>query len=270
MRASPLTAGRTAVRTTAVMLPLLLILAVQAAGGIVLRWNPQASVVAPGDTAVVSIVLDDTLDVRTIDVVIDYDPAFLAGLDAVPGALFDTVSCYVWQAYEEETPGRWHAFAAIIGASCRTTGPGELLRWYARADAEGWTDLLTVEATLFDPAANRYDDVTLPEGLVGVSATTGAPDTPTPLRLELCPNPFNPRTRVAWTAPAGSPYRLELFDARGRRLAVLAAGVGDGRDHAVTWAGRTDDGRPAPSGVYLFRLTTPAAMPLLSRGLLLR
>ena len=241
-----------------------------AAAGVVLRWQPQLQVVAPGDTAALSLMLDDTLDVRTIDVVIDYDPAVLAGLTAVPGALFDTVSCYVWPAYEEDTPGHWHAFAAIIGASCRTTGPGELLRWTARAAADGWTDVTTAEVTLFDPDADRYADVSLPHAVVGVSATTGRNDLPPAPRLELAPNPFNPRTRVGWSVPPGMPFRLELLDAQGRRLAVLASGEGDGIRHQVDWNGRDEAGRPAPSGLYLFRLESPRTPPVVRRGILLR
>jgi len=249
---------------------LLLLAATAAPGGVALRWQPQLQVVAPGDTAVLSLMLEDTLDVRTIDVVIDYDPAVLTGLGAVPGALFDTVSCYVWPAYEEDTPGHWHAFAAIIGASCQTTGPGELLRWSALAAQEGWTDVSTAEVTLYDPAANRYEGVTLPRAVVGISAATSTGGTPAPTQLELDPNPFNPRTRIGWTAPPGEPYRLELFDLSGRRLAVLAAGTGDGSFHRVTWYGRDGDCRPSPSGLYLFRLAVPHEPPLVRRGLLVR
>lgn len=64
------------------------------------------------------------------------------------------------------------------------------------------------------------------------------------------PNPANPRTRVAFTAPAGAPVDLRIVDLRGRlvrhaTLTANAAGQGawefDGLD---AW------GRTVPSGVY--------------------
>ncbi len=247
-----------------------LLLPASAGAAVALRWDPAIDVLAPGETTTVSVLLDDPLDVRTIDVIIEYDPARLDGLSCAPGALFDTVACYVWREYEETVPGRWHAFAAIIGATCKTTGPGELLRWSARGAAEGWSDLTTVEVTLWDPAANRYADVTLAKGQIEVTTVSAAGPVPAPLTLALAPNPFNPGTTVSWSAPAGASYRLELFDARGRRLALLASGAADGAAHELSWAGRDEDGRPAPSGVYLFRLSSGAGPPLLARGVLLR
>ena len=241
-----------------------------AAGGVALRWQPAVDLIAPGETATVSVVLDDPIDVRTIDVVIDFDPAKLQTLSCVPGALFGSVPCYVWPAYEESTAGRWHAFAAIIGAACKTTGPGELLRWSARGLTAGWSSQTTVAVTLWDPAANRYQGVTLANGQIHVASPSGVDRPPGPLRLELAPNPFNPGTSVRWTAPAGIAYRLELFDTRGQRLALLAEGTADGGDHATVWAGRDDSGRAVPSGVYLFRLSPAGRPPLLARGVLLR
>lgn len=241
-----------------------------AAAGIALRWDPPIDVIAPGDTANVSIMLDDPVDVRTIDVVIGYDPARLVGLSCAPGALFDRVPCYVWPAFEDTVPGLWHAFAVIIGAECKTKGPGQLLRWSVRGIAEGWSDLTTFQVSLWDPLAHQYAGVTLDKGQIDVTTTSAIGDVPSPLKLQLAPNPFNPGTRVLWTVPVGADYRLELFDVSGRRLALLARGVADGASHAVSWAGRDDDGHPSPSGVYLFRLWAQGQPPSLARGVLLR
>lgn len=74
------------------------------------------------------------------------------------------------------------------------------------------------------------------------------------------PNPFNPRTEVRFTLAAGraGPYRLDLFDAAGRWVARLAAGVDDGRGGArsVAWEAIGSRGEPLASGVYLLRLQT--------------
>lgn len=73
--------------------------------------------------------------------------------------------------------------------------------------------------------------------------------------LQAAPNPFNPRTQVTFELPTAAVASLEIFDAAGRRLRVLArneslaAGA-----HARTWDGRDDAGRDLPSGAYICRL----------------
>ena len=64
------------------------------------------------------------------------------------------------------------------------------------------------------------------------------------------PNPFNPETTVRYDVPAPSTVRLEVFDAAGRRVAVLTDAVHAAGRHERTW-------RPADaaSGLYFVRLT---------------
>ncbi|HEU4333211.1 MAG TPA: M14 family zinc carboxypeptidase, partial [Candidatus Eisenbacteria bacterium] len=76
--------------------------------------------------------------------------------------------------------------------------------------------------------------------------------------LPNAPNPFNPRTELHFSLGAGvaGAYRLELYDAGGRRVALLQQGwdSGLGATHSAGWDGRDDRGLPAASGVYLVRL----------------
>ncbi|MBN1827251.1 MAG: M28 family peptidase [Candidatus Eisenbacteria bacterium] len=68
------------------------------------------------------------------------------------------------------------------------------------------------------------------------------------------PNPFNPATRIAFTLPGAELVLLTVYDATGRRVAVLEEGaLGPGR-HERIWNGRKSDGREADSGVYFARL----------------
>ena len=69
------------------------------------------------------------------------------------------------------------------------------------------------------------------------------------------PNPFNPRTTIAYELAAPATVNLEVFDLSGRRIATLRDGVSEtsGR-HAVAWTGRDDQGRAVPSGMYFYRL----------------
>lgn len=91
-----------------------------------------------------------------------------------------------------------------------------------------------------------------------------------PLRFGLqpnYPNPFNPSTRIRFTLPATSDITLQVFDAAGREVRLLAAGVRAAGEHQVSWDGRDRRGLPVASGVYLYRLAT--AEQTLSRKLLL-
>ncbi len=93
-----------------------------------------------------------------------------------------------------------------------------------------------------------------------VPSTTPVPADATPRAVVLhgaAPNPFNPRTTVAFTLAAAGPVTLRIHDAAGRLVRVLADGIdlSAGRQEIV-WDGRDDAGRGAPSGSYLAHLET--------------
>lgn len=83
------------------------------------------------------------------------------------------------------------------------------------------------------------------------------------------PNPFNPRTTVAFELPARGPATLRVFDASGRAVATLLDGqvLEEGR-HALAWDGRDDAGRPAPGGLYLLRLEAAGGVQVRKAALL--
>ncbi|MFO7610702.1 MAG: choice-of-anchor D domain-containing protein [Candidatus Krumholzibacteriia bacterium] len=68
------------------------------------------------------------------------------------------------------------------------------------------------------------------------------------------PNPFNPETEVRFALARAGRVRLEVFDAGGRRVAVLADDARAAGEHQVVWRGRDQGGRPVPSGPYYVRL----------------
>jgi len=76
------------------------------------------------------------------------------------------------------------------------------------------------------------------------------------LALTAWPNPFNPLVNLAFELGQTRTVRLEVFDARGRRVAGLLDGLAEAGRTEVAWAGRDDTGRSLPSGVYFARLTT--------------
>lgn len=92
--------------------------------------------------------------------------------------------------------------------------------------------------------------------------TSPAGDIPAPAAAWLAPaapNPFNPRTTLRFGLAAAGPARLEILDARGRRVRTLLDGQQAAGDHVAVWDGRDDGGRAAPSGVYFCRLVAGAS-----------
>lgn len=87
----------------------------------------------------------------------------------------------------------------------------------------------------------------------GPAAAPGA--VPAVLAFEgAAPNPFNPRTVVRFTVPAGAPVRLGIYDLRGRLVRVLVDGVLQPGRHEAAWDGADEAGRLAAAGVYVARL----------------
>ncbi len=83
---------------------------------------------------------------------------------------------------------------------------------------------------------------------------------PLPLvtRLYPCaPNPFNPRTTVAFELAREGSARLCVYGLDGRLIRELAAGRLAAGRHEYAWDGRDSRGRLAAAGAYLLRLSTP-------------
>ncbi len=92
-----------------------------------------------------------------------------------------------------------------------------------------------------------------------VSAAPAPPAAAAPRLLPAAPNPFNPRTVLAFKLPAGGQARLDIYDLAGRRVRALVRGALPAGPHAAAWDGRDDRGRAAPAGVYVVELRAGAA-----------
>jgi hypothetical protein len=76
--------------------------------------------------------------------------------------------------------------------------------------------------------------------------------------LQNTPNPFNPTTTIRFEVPAaGGPVDLSVFDAGGRHVVTLYAGLCGPGSHEVAWDGRDERGEVVASGVYFARMTAP-------------
>jgi hypothetical protein len=106
--------------------------------------------------------------------------------------------------------------------------------------------------TFFQPAWFQFGG---PAALVPVP---GDPVTTAPVLLGNHPNPFNPRTVIAFEMPAPAAVDLRVYDVAGRLVRVLLdrETIGEGR-REVVWNGRDGADRSLPAGVYFYRLETP-------------
>ncbi|MBI5265775.1 MAG: T9SS type A sorting domain-containing protein [candidate division Zixibacteria bacterium] len=70
------------------------------------------------------------------------------------------------------------------------------------------------------------------------------------------PNPFNPNTLISFALPYRNKVTLEIINALGERVLVLADREFPAGQQAIMWDGRNADGASVASGVYFYRLTT--------------
>ncbi len=170
-------------------------------------------------------------------------------------------------SYSPANDGTHDSVTATISNSLGEEFENGLLRILMPSGAAGYTatgGTLTQVDDVNDPAV-CYVNVVIPaNGTVTVTvevdttAATGAGDLPgTPRLRGVSPNPFNPRTEIAFDLPAASACRVRVFDLQGRTVATLVDGELAAGRHTVVWQGVDDRGDPQPSGLYLVRLTTP-------------
>jgi hypothetical protein len=96
----------------------------------------------------------------------------------------------------------------------------------------------------------------------GLLDTVGVEDQPgdVPLAgtrlMQNAPNPFNPITKISFAMAQTGPAKLEVFNARGQLVRVLADETMAAGTHEIVWDGKDLSGRQAASGTYYYRLST--------------
>ncbi len=78
------------------------------------------------------------------------------------------------------------------------------------------------------------------------------------------PNPFNPSTNIQFELNQATEIELAVYDVIGNKLSIVASGTYASGSHSLTW-----DASNYPSGVYFYRLVTPA-QSITSRMLLVK
>lgn len=240
-----------------VVVALILMLSVSAASAeIALRFAPPNTTIEPDSTVRISVMLDDAVFFRTIELTVTYDPSLISTISGGQGTLFSDSDFTIWEDFEENVPGQWHGFAVIMGAIDSLSGPGELFAWEVEGLIEGTTPITSIETHLYEPNALIIPDVTLDATTLRVRlAPTAVGDLPAyQSDLKIYPNPFNPGTRIGFDLPAGGHVLLAVFNAQGRRITTLHEGAVAAGPNNFDWDGRDDRGFVQPGGVYLFRL----------------
>jgi hypothetical protein len=100
-------------------------------------------------------------------------------------------------------------------------------------------EIVSVEAA--DPAGQ----------LVTVAARATLPEAPR--LLGNYPNPFNPSTAIRFGLATPGEVEVEIYNILGHMIRTLA-GRFEAGEHELVWDGKDALGRPAASGVYLYRL----------------
>lgn len=151
-----------------------------------------------------------------------------------------------------------------LHADFKLSAGGESAALFLLDGAVTWlVDTVDFGPQLPDVSVGRLPDGTGP-WMAQERATPGASNSvasaapvagPGAARLRsVSPNPCNPRTAITYELATDGPATLELYDVAGRLVRSLAHGVQPAGRHQVTWDGRDDGGREAPSGTYLVRL----------------
>jgi photosystem II stability/assembly factor-like uncharacterized protein len=68
------------------------------------------------------------------------------------------------------------------------------------------------------------------------------------------PNPFNPKTTIAFSLDRSGPVKLQVFDVKGRLVRTLVDETRAAGPHRIDWDGKDGGGRPAAAGIYMYRL----------------
>jgi hypothetical protein len=118
--------------------------------------------------------------------------------------------------------------------------------WYLMVDSDG--------DGLFDAQVSGVEpDQDLPSGARG---------------LQAYPNPFNPTTEIRWSVAGAAAAKLVIHDVAGE-VVVRYDLAADSASGQVTWNGRDEAGRQAPSGIYVAVLHSSDGQPLASTKLTL-
>lgn len=176
----------------------------------------------------------------------------------------------VWRDYAHTTPGESDIYAqqldfdgtpmwAVNGIPV-SSAPSVQTAPQAVTDEKGglvaaWLDYRNALSSGVDIYTQQVSDLGQPGVVSGVRER--APAASVGLRLGAnYPNPFTGTTAFDYHIDRESDVRVEVFDVRGRRVSATRVGLMPAGAHRHEVSSRDQLGRPLPSGVYYYRVTT--------------
>jgi hypothetical protein len=158
---------------------------------------------------------------------------------------------------------------AITGAPVEGAGifvlttTGSFTGFEGASDATGAFCISGVPAGTYDLQVRRDDyRTTYVRNVVVNDDATGVDIGVPPVGGALMPpfpNPARDRVEFRLRVDSASALRLEVFDARGRRLKGWSGEVVAADERTVAWDFRGPEGRVMPAGIYIARLTLATA-----------
>ena len=200
------------------------------------------------DVAVALRLEGNVTEVKGLSTVISYDTSELEFVSArlTEDMLSPLGNVFFWHG---EAEGRVTVDMAVLGTGVSVGGSGEVAVLTFRA-LSGDYSLEVESARLRD--ANNLDL----EARLGGYASGG--DLPTAFRLvQNAPNPFNPKTTVAYHVPHESSVTIRVYDVAGRCVRTLVDGLVEPGRHAAVWDGTNESGDAVGSGIYFCTMEAP-------------
>lgn len=68
------------------------------------------------------------------------------------------------------------------------------------------------------------------------------------------PNPFNPDTNISFSLTEADKVEIMIYNSKGQKVRTLVDGYYSSGEHVVNWNGKTDEQKPATSGIYFYRM----------------
>ena len=70
------------------------------------------------------------------------------------------------------------------------------------------------------------------------------------------PNPFNPETSIVYNLPVAGNVVINIYNIVGQRVRTLVNAFQAASAHSVKWDAKNDQGIDAPTGMYIYRITS--------------
>jgi hypothetical protein len=185
---------------------------------------------------------------KGVSSVVEFEEDALEFLSAVQGEREGNAVEGFFFAREKEA-GRLRVDFAVLGSEATMPGFCVVATLRFRVSTEESSALDIDEVVLRD--SWNADMICLTSGL----QLGGGEEVPLRLRLgQNVPNPFNPRTTIAFDIPERCGVTLRVYGVDGREVAALVDEPRDAGAYEVLWDGTDDRGADAASGVYFYVL----------------